>query len=354
MNWRQLLPLHSQPAWGGLFWAVPMVYVFVEPYQQRSGWADWALTSAAFTTFLALYTLGLIFWNQRRELRKVCAASLLLSIVFMAYRSSGAVFFVLVAAFVPFCVDGNIRKSAALLLGIAAIPPLEWWLLNLEPSVFPLIIAAEALLIGAGTTFAARQTIKAAHLHRVAERERIARDLHDILGHTLSVIALKSELAGRLLEQDPARAHAEIRFVEEISRKALSEVREAIRGYHVGDMQAEFARLQSVLKTAGIDTECQLDPTAIPATHERVLTLVLREAVTNVVRHSRARSCCIRLRQEHGTYHLEVRDDGCGGAYQEGLGIRGMRARAESLGGHLSWTAGPGTCLNVMLPAATD
>src|SRR5271165_4329961 len=95
------------------------------------------------------------------------------------------------------------------------------------------------------------------HLAKVAERERIARDLHDVLGHTLSVIILKSELAGKLMDRDPQRAGNEIREVEQISSQALSEVRDAIRGYRTRNLDAELAQARSTLETAGVKAECQ-------------------------------------------------------------------------------------------------
>ena len=119
-------------------------------------------------------------------------------------------------------------------------------------------------------------------------RERIARDLHDILGHTLSVVILKSELASRLLEQNPVRAKAEIEEVERIARNALTEVREAIVGYRTGDLLAELARCQSTLETAGIIVERHDEIVDLPLAHERALALIVREAVTNIVRHANA------------------------------------------------------------------
>src|SRR6202041_3015439 len=145
-------------------------------------------------------------------------------------------------------------------------------------AVFPLVV-------GGGNTFFAdrnrmnRRLRKAneeiEHLATVAERERIARDLHDVLGHTLSVITLKSELAGKLIDRDPARAGKEIREVEEISRQALSDVRDAIRGYRSLGLVAELAQAKSTLETAGLTVQCDAATTVkLAAVEESVLSLV--------------------------------------------------------------------------------
>jgi two-component system sensor histidine kinase DesK len=192
-------------------------------------------------------------------------------------------------------------------------------------------------------------------LATVAERERIARDLHDVLGHTLSVIILKSELAGKLMERDPARAGKEICDVEQISRKALSDVRDAIRGYRSHGLAAELAQAKSTLETAGLAVQCHAASTLkIPAVQESVLSLAVREAVTNVVRHAHARSCQMRLEQRNGSCRLEIHDDGRGGFQTEGNGLRGMRERVEMLGGTLHRETAAGTKITITLPLITE
>ena len=188
---------------------------------------------------------------------------------------------------------------------------------------------------------------------RAGERERIARDLHDVLGHTLSLIVLKSELASKLATRDPARAIVEIADVERISREALAEVREAVRGYRSDGLAAEFGRARQTLDAAGIalEVDCEaavaLDPRA-----EQALTLVLREAVTNVVRHARARRCQVVLQHVPGAARLDVRDDGIGGAAREGTGLSAMRTRLAEVGGTLERDGSEGTRIRAIVPAA--
>jgi two-component system sensor histidine kinase DesK len=187
-------------------------------------------------------------------------------------------------------------------------------------------------------------------LAKVAERERIARDLHDVLGHTLSVIVLKSELAGRLITANPQRATAEMADVETIARKALSEVREAITGYRAEGLSAEIKRAQSVLDAAGVTLLCEENPPALHPTEETVLALALREAVTNVVRHAQASQCIMRFVTYEGKTTLVVEDNGRGGVRQEGNGLRGMRERIEAIGGRFAIDSAQGTRLTIELP----
>jgi two-component system, NarL family, sensor histidine kinase DesK len=188
------------------------------------------------------------------------------------------------------------------------------------------------------------------HLAKIAERERIARDLHDVLGHTLSVIVLKSELASKLVERDPARAKAEMSDVEQTARTALSEVRQAIGGYRSNGLAAELAQARATLETAGITVECEQVPVAMPATQESVLSLAVREAVTNVVRHAQAARCRLELKTVDGICRLSIQDDGLGGFQPEGNGLAGMRQRVEALGGTLQRETRGGTRLQITLP----
>jgi two-component system sensor histidine kinase DesK len=162
---------------------------------------------------------------------------------------------------------------------------------------------------------------------------------------------LKSELAGKLMDRDPERAGREIREVENISRQALSEVRDAIRGYRSQGLVAELAQAKATLETAGVAVQCDAATTLqLPAMQESVLSLAVREGVTNVVRHANARSCRLRIEQQNGICRLEIADDGQGFITMEGNGLRGMRERVEMLGGTLDRRNKSGTTLTITLP----
>ena len=171
------------------------------------------------------------------------------------------------------------------------------------------------------------------------ERLRLARDLHDLLGRTLTLITLKSELAGRLVEAEPARAAQEIREVQQEARQALREVREAVAGYRRPTVRAELAQARQVLEAAGI--ACTLDQTAGPLSPaaEVALAWAVREGVTNVIRHSRAQECTVRLSADNTKLCLEVINDGYSAPHPDsvstGSGLAGLAERVAVLGGHI-------------------
>ena len=184
------------------------------------------------------------------------------------------------------------------------------------------------------------------------ERLRFARDLHDLIGHSLSVIALKSELAGRLIKASPALAAHEVEDIEKVAREALREVREAVAGYRQPTLAAELAGANEALTTAGIEYRVDQDHRPLPPVVEAVLAWTVREGVTNVMRHSQARRCAIRIVNNDGHVTIEVVDDGRGGIPQAGSGLRGLRERVLERGGMLTAEPLPheGFRLRVSLP----
>jgi two-component system sensor histidine kinase DesK len=354
--WRTIFK-DKDHGWSPLLWVIYLGFFFIDPVVNHASSRLWSFDIAGATLFLFLY-FGL-FAIERPINAIHIGGMLLLGMLFLPINSGASTFFIFAAAMLPFCVD---TKNAALLglLSVGVIGAVEGLLLHINrwtlffSALFPVII-------GAGNTFFAernrmnRKLRKAneeiEHLAKVAERERIARDLHDVLGHTLSVITLKSELAGKLMDRDPERAGKEIREVEQISRQALSDVRDAIRGYRCKGLVAELAQAKSTLETAGLTVQCDAATSMqLPAMHESVLSLAVREAVTNVVRHAQARSCSLRIEQHNGTCRLEIADDGQGFSTMEGNGLRGMRERVEMLGGRLERKNKSGTTLTITLP----
>ena len=154
-----------------------------------------------------------------------------------------------------------------------------------------------------------------AELARMAvaqERERFARDLHDLLGHSLSVITLKAELAGRMLTDGPADAAREVAELEQVARTALSEVREAVSGYHQPTLEGELAGARMALAAAGIEADVEDASVALDPDVEAVLAWTVREGATNVIRHSGAHHCTLRIRASLTDAGVEVLDDGAG------------------------------------------
>jgi len=193
-----------------------------------------------------------------------------------------------------------------------------------------------------------------AHLAVGEERLRFARDLHDLIGHSLSVIALKSELAGRLIKNTPGLAAHEVEDIEKVARDALREVREAVAGYRQPTLAAELAGAHEALTAAGIEYHVDQDHAPLPPSVEGVLAWTVREGVTNVMRHSQAQRCAIRISSKDGRATVEVVDNGRGGTLEAGSGLRGLRERVFERGGALTAEPLPheGFRLRVTLPLA--
>lgn len=181
----------------------------------------------------------------------------------------------------------------------------------------------------------------------VAERERVARDVHDVLGHSLTALSVKAELAARLIDVDPERARQELESIQATARQALAEVRATVGGLRAGNLEAELAAAPRVLADAGVTTTVVGDLADTDPRHRTLLAWVLRESVTNVVRHSHATSVVVEL----GPHGIRVSDDGAGCTGAEGNGVRGMRERVAGAGGTLTISpARPGTRVEVELP----
>lgn len=337
-------------------WIVYSVFFFVEPIARHER-AYWIEFSIFYTTFVAIYA-AMVFAEKRWQNYLLLAAMGVLGAIYFPKNNGAAGMFVYVAAFIPFTTD-----SLAICLGTFAAVcitiSVEGLMLHINPwswafgVLFTLIVGGTNLFTS--QRMRANSKLQMAHeeieqLAKLAERERIARDLHDVLGHTLSVIVLKSELAGRLFARDPERAAAEIADVEMISRKALGEVREAIRGYRSEGLAAEIKRAHSTLDAAGVTLVCEEKPPSLNPAVESVISLVVREAVTNIVRHAHASRCSMHFSAQNGHTSLIVEDDGRGGIRGEGNGLRGMRERIEALGGRFAVDGSRGTRLTIQVP----
>jgi two-component system sensor histidine kinase DesK len=318
--------------------------------------ADWALNGAGLVVFLVLYFRA--FWLRGQALLRIALVIAGLGVVLSPHNAGANAFFIYGAAF----LGDAVKPAAAVrwLLLIVLVIALEAWLvpLSLETwapgMVFSLLIGGTNIHFGEvrrkdQALLAARQD--AERMAAIAERERIARDLHDLLGHTLSVIVIKSELAAKLSERDPARAAAEIRDVERISRNALQEVRQAIHGYRGERIDQELANGRAALAAGGVTLAGEIPPLGVEPATEHALALALREALTNVLRHARARRCEVRADRTADGLRIVVQDDGVGGSEQEGAGLSGMRARLAEIGGTMIREGSRGTRLELSVPS---
>ena len=182
---------------------------------------------------------------------------------------------------------------------------------------------------------AARRTLAAAALTEA--RARFARDLHDVLGLSLSAIAMKSDLALRLLAKDPQRAGPVLVEMVEVSRSALATVRAVAGGHHRTSLDAECRTAEGLLRAAGLETEVHLDSAAIPPEVATELAMVLREGITNVLRHSAGTYCEVTVSASDAVAALHIVNDGAGEtANTDGTGLHNMAERVVALGGALT------------------
>ncbi len=336
-------------------WLVYTIFFFIQPavsHQTR----QWIMLGVVFPLFFALYW-GAGYTRGRLQ-KTLLAAMFLLGVAYTPMNEGASAIYVFSAAFVPYAfqsprfVKVSLVFAALVLLAETLLFHLSFWATGFSILFIPvvgLINYASVQKRGAEAKLRmAHEEIE--HLAKLAERERIARDMHDVLGHALSVVVLKSELAGRLVTQDPVRARREMTDVEDTARKALAEVREAIRGYRSEGLAAELERAQRTLDAAGVTLHCSAKPPSLAPAEETVVSLIVREAVTNIVRHAEASQCEMNFSNGNGRLLFTVRDDGRGCIRDEGNGLRGMRERVEALGGRFSIEAANGTELLIEIP----
>lgn len=301
---------------------------------------DIIVSAGGLLIFLALYIYG-----ARASGRRVILPSILIMVLALALIPFGGNWTVLaVYACATAAELRPAREGARLVAGlmfvsvIAAIAVRMPWYAVAMIGLFQAMVVygkMSGLALGEkhGALLRAQEEVRL--LAREAERERIARDLHDVLGRTLTLIALKSDLAARLAGSDPHAAEREIREVADAARGGLAEVRATVAGMNHAGLGREVEASRAALSTAGITCKTTGEGLVIPAANGAVLAMALREAVTNVIRHAAATHCDILLERDESAVRLTVSDNGQGGDFHEGSGLRGMRARLSASGGRL-------------------
>lgn len=337
-------------------WLVYLGFLFFPLTLGAGGSKFWWPTLISMVAFLPLY-----FWTLRLSGWKLLFGTVPmvgLCALLTPFNPSALTYAVYAAAFAP--GFGSVRTGlihlAAVIVAIAVI----FWSYSL-PMPFFIMGILMPLLVGLSNVFFNEMHKKNAEiklsqqevrrLAGKAERERIARDLHDLLGHTLSVMVRKAELARRLVATHPEQAALEMKAVEAVGRDALAQVREAVSGWRAPELAAEAASARLVLESSGISAEVD-DIPDIEREVGQVLAMVLREAVTNVMRHSGASTCRIEFERENRGWVMRVVDNGSGNANAEGNGITGMRERLAAIGGELSLEFQQGCTLLARVPQA--
>jgi len=332
--------------WERVLWLVYLLNLFWQPLRGLV----LGVTLLSLLLFLLLYFLGFGLWGRPRLY--ALGGLLLLGLGTSRFNAGAPVYLIYAAALAgglepPSLARGGVFLAALLVPLAYALSPFPW-----APAYvfFTLVLAVAVGFLNLYALEAERARARATELAVLRERDRIASELHDLLGQTLSLLALKAELARRLLPQDPEGAAREMDQVAQAARETLAQVRAVVRGY-LGGLEAELKAAVRALEAAGVQAAVAGSLPPLPPAREGALALVLREAVTNVIRHAGARRCRIALGLEGGKAFLEVEDDGVGlrGAL-EGAGLRGMRERLQALGGGLALEEAGGVRLRAWLP----
>ncbi len=340
-RWLRLASPH-QP-W---LYLIYLVLYFLPWFYQAPKRTDLVSGLLAIGLFLVLFFVAMI----RRDWTALPAAAgvMVAGFAMMPANPGAAVLLIYAAAMIS-----RMRERRLMLAGLAG-----WTVGVVAGSVslgLPFIYLAGFLafggLVAAASAWSAQREdqdaqqedmqARAAALAVEAERQRIARDLHDLLGHTLSVVTLKAEIAQRLFDADPDRARHELGEIERISRSALGEVREAVTGLRhraLADVAGEAA---DRLRSAGLEVALQCEPVeGLDDRQQQALAMLLREGATNILRHARARRVEISLIRQNGRIECRLMDDGEGGVHYAGRGLDGLRDRLADAGLDLSLGTG--------------
>jgi two-component system, NarL family, sensor histidine kinase DesK len=347
----------GRPGRYGVLFAAVWLFFLIQPIE--AGWSErdtagGRVGMAATVLFGLLYVLGFVVVRRRRHAAAGSAATGLAVAVLAGLVALAVVMCAsLGEAGLGSCVYIAVEGVMFLPTGVAAV-------LTLLTAVTAEVLATNiagwesdftlsfAICVAAFATWGITQLMNRnidLHLAREEnarlaveeERNRMARDLHDILGHSLTVITVKAELAGRLMDADPARARAEVADLERLSRDALMDVRRAVEGFRELTLPGELARARESLRSAGIEADLPGSAEVVPSDMREVFAWAVREGVTNVIRHSGATRCTVRLTAER----VEVLDNGAGAPPEAvrqdhgGHGLAGLRERATASGATL-------------------
>ena len=327
-------------------------------YDEQDRLLQWTVALAVAVVFVPIYVLAhrgpgpIRYWAP--------VATTLLGLLAAPLNSGATVLFVYAAGF----AGGRTRRIALWwLTGLTALVvvlvllssiPLPWRIWAFAPSLVLVWVVGLVTIEDMEENRANRiHNARVEHLATLSERERISRDLHDLLGQTLTGIVVRSQLAQRLTRADPEAGIAEMAEVEQAARAALTEVRATVSGWRQIDLDDELTVSRNALTAAGVMLEVTREPgLVLTPSAETALGLALREAITNVVRHANARHCTVALHRVDGQVVLRISDDGVGGEAPEGNGLTGMRERIGALGGEVQRLARGGTALTIAVPAA--
>ena len=345
------LYLGNQPA----FYLVYLAFYFIPWLQSSPETHDVVAIIVAMVVFLPIYFHA----NKQKGNKSVphIIVMVIISIVLAPFHGTNGVFHIYAVV-----QAGLLRPERFAWVVVFAVSGVHlvfslfsdqgWW-----NSAFPLFMG---FVIAVGVISSAGQMEKQKLMERtrqydkqmaaLSERERIAQDLHDVLGQTLTMVAVKTELANKLIDRDPVRAKEELDEVLEASRNALADIRETVSGMNSTSVAKELQRGKIIFKSAGIELIIKGKISPLDAASDHVIGLAIREAITNVVRHAGASKAMLSWEEIEQTIKISVSDNGSLDNFIEGSGLRGMRKRLKKIGGELLISADSGMQLTIMVP----
>jgi len=359
-RWR-LLPPNADVGWPSFAVLGFLAFLGIRFLQVNPGTTEIVVTGLGVAVFLVAYFHA--YWLDDSPLLLIPIAVIAAVGVTVSIWNMGAFVFFFYAAYLAGWMDRGALSGTAILALLCLIVLCHYWW---QDSMIYLLTGIIVTASISGSGFQARRLHRmsldlrasrdqVSSLARAAERERIARELHDALGRELTAIALKADLADRLLSTNPDAARHELGELAQISRSALEDVRRSVQGEVTLDPLREAQQCRILLESAGIAVDIQVPEVLPPIASEKATALgfVLREAVTNVVRHAQASHCALTLsvRSHPATLALDVVDNGRGpGTRQRGQGLSSMAARLADLGGTLEIVEQAGTRLHAQVP----
>jgi two-component system sensor histidine kinase DesK len=345
----RVLAGRNTPRWrlAGALWLLFLADAVVQVLTRDQSWFLKVVGLAGIATFCAGYIVVPPYllegrWPDRGRPVFVAAMFGLATALLPLTGQAGLSMYVFVAVVSITLLDT--RPALVVVAGLLLLAPALQVVVPSWPNTFwidlPIATASAAVF---GIVSLVRRNLDLAHAHEQLkelaveqERARFARDLHDLLGHSLTVITVKSELARRVMASDPDRAAAEVADIERLSREALADVRSTVAGYRGVTLSAEISSARVALAAAGVSAELPGAVDDVPGERRELFGWVLREGVTNVVRHSDAS----RVRVSVSAHSVEIVDDGTLAATSaDGSGLAGLRERLADVGGRLD--AGP-------------
>lgn len=350
-------------SWWALCFSLSGGAIVIDALQRHAASTELAFTAAGALIFVAMFFSLLRAWKTGRSGLWQTLTIALLGAVFAPFNGAAWIFLVIAAAFAAVVGGEEVRKTIFLIGAIVAIALIATLAANL-PWTFVSSVAGFGIPTAVMCTLTLRRAVAVRELARQGERERISRDMHDVLGHTLSLILLKVDLATRVAHEDPDRTVRELADVERITRETLEEVRQTLKGYRTRTLQDEFELAKQTLTIAGLSVSATFDPPQLAPEREQALCLALREGVTNIVRHARATRGALSVAVSSGHCVMIIEDDGeqCPGDATDsgakppaaraprGDGLQGIRERIARLGGAVAADTGRGMRLTITLP----